>query len=264
MSKLVLIVTCFALVVAQACEGPDEAKVQTVVAEAAQTALKLGEQKVETEVARSKETAVAKIKTEAAKKGLAVWKVGLDPGHGWADTRGAEGSGMLEREVVLDIALRTKQILERDPRFQVVMTRTADDLEHGLAQAAKVMNEAGVSVVVSIHANAGKGTGTEACYTVGKSTDAQSQELAQLLVDAVADKLSLGVRGIFPENTKDRCARTETTGWTQLYIHDMDMPAAVIETAFIDNANDAKLLRDRRQDFAQAIAEAMRVYVQSH
>ena len=181
-------------------------------------------------------------------------RVVIDPGHGWRDNRGASGlDNMLEREIVLDIAVLTKAILENEYRVLVVMTRTEYDLEHDLAHAAKVVNEQNPDIAVSIHANTGGGTGTEACHTVGKDTDAESKKLARLLTNSISTRLSLTNRGIFPENADDRCGR----GRDKLYIHDMNPPAAIIEVAFIDNANDAELLRTRKQDFAQAIADAI-------
>jgi len=48
-----------------------------------------------------------------------------------------------------------------------------------------------------------------------------------------------------------------------LYIHDMDAPAALIETAFLSNRGDAKLLSDRSADFAQAIANAVEQYFEA-
>jgi len=105
--------------------------------------------------------------------------------------------------------------------------------------------------------------GTEACYTVGNRTDEQSKRLAKLLTSAISAQLGLKEIGIFPENSAGKCARTATTGWTQLYIHDMDAPAALIETAFLSNRGDAQLLTDRPGDFAQAIADAVERYFES-
>lgn len=103
----------------------------------------------------------------------------------------------------------------------------------------------------------------EACYTVGKYTDEQGKRLAKLLTSAISARLGLQEIGIFPENAAGKCARTATTGWTQLYIHDMDAPAALIETAFLSNRGDARLLTERPGFFAQAIAEAIERYFES-
>lgn len=192
------------------------------------------------------------------------WTIGLDPGHGWAGDPGSSGNGLVEKDVTLQIALLAKQILESQG-YRVVLSRTADDA-NPLSRAAEVINMAAPDLVVSIHTNSvsGGGEGTESCYTVGKSTDADSQALATLLTDQVSSTFSLRKRGDFPENAPDRCARSASTGWAQLYIHDMDPPTALIETAFLSNADEAALLRDRPRDVAAAIARAVNTYVQSH
>lgn len=192
------------------------------------------------------------------------WTIGLDPGHGWAGDPGASGNGLVEKDVTLRIALLAKQVLEGQG-YRVVVSRTGDD-PNPLSHAAEVINAAGPDLVVSIHTNAasGGGEGTESCYTVGKGTDADSMALAGLLTDQIASRLSLRKRGDFPEDAPDRCARSASTGWAQLYIHDMSPPTALVETAFISNASEAALLRDRPQDFAAAIANAVNAYVQSH
>ncbi|MEW5987012.1 MAG: N-acetylmuramoyl-L-alanine amidase [Chloroflexota bacterium] len=245
-----------------ACLPPDEAQLQTQVAQAGQTAVAQGQQYLATQAAQLKETAEAELATRLAQPFGGARKVALDPGHGWQGDSGAVGYGLQEKDVALDIAFRTRAILESSG-IEVVMTRSGDDLEHDLAYAARFVNEQDADVAVSIHANGGDGTGTEACYTVGKSTDVESKALGQLLTDSISTRLSLRNRGVFPENADDRCARTKTTGWTQLYIHDMNPPAVIIETAFIGNAGDAELLRTRQQDFAQAIAEAIMSYFQA-
>lgn len=199
---------------------------------------------------------------EVGAQNLAGKKVTLDPGHGWLSASGASANGMNEKDITLDIANLLKPILEGQG-IQVSMTRTGDEPSLGLEYAAIRANQFQADVVVSIHANAGGGTGTESCYTVGKSTSNESIRLATLLTQKVSTLLDLDLRGNFPEHHPTRCDRYETTGWTQLYIHRMDPPTAIIETAFIDGPldNDVAKLRDRRVDFAQAIAQAILEYL---
>ncbi len=278
MARYRCIAALLVLLALVACDPGDQARVKTAVAEAGRTAVAEGERlaatkaaqaketlaaAVATEAAEAKKTVAAVVVTEAAKKLNSMWTIGLDPGHGWAGGPGAVANGMQEKDVTLDIALRTQAILEGHG-YNVVLTRIRDEPDYGVEHAAAVMNEAKVDVVVSIHANAGGGTGTEACYTAGRPTDADSRALAALLTEAVAARLPLRIRGIFPENADDRCCRRSTTGWNQLYIHDMNAPAALIETAFIDSEGDAQLLKERRQDFAAAIADAVMAYMAAH
>jgi N-acetylmuramoyl-L-alanine amidase/Mg-chelatase subunit ChlD len=202
-------------------------------------------------------------------------KVTLDPGHGWNHDSGASANGMLEKDITLDIANRVKPLLEAQG-IQVSMTRTGDEPNYGLDEAVKRANQFQPDLVVAIHVNAGGGTGTESCYQmVGSCSDPNSdacknrpandnsKKLGELLTNSEVNKFGFKKRGDFPEHTAGRCDRYATTKWTQLYIHNMTSPAAVIETAFIDGPADVdvKLLRENRADFAQAIADAIFSYL---
>jgi N-acetylmuramoyl-L-alanine amidase len=192
-------------------------------------------------------------------------KVSLDPGHGWRSDPGAVGNGMKEKDITLEIARLTKAWLE-PYGIQVSLTRNGDEPGLSLSAAATRVNQYQPTLAVAIHVNAGGGTGTESCYVVNKSTSSQSQRLAGYLSNEVSRQLGLVKRGDFPENAGDRCARKNKTGWNQIYIHDMNPPSALIETAFIDGpaTNDVAKLRSRRNDFAKAISDAIIAYLRSY
>ena len=181
--------------------------------------------------------------------------IGLDPGHGWGDsTSGAVGNDFVEKDYNLEIALLTKRILENNG-FDVVMSREGDSYDKQLYQAAEIINKESPALVVSIHTNSGgdAASGTEACYTVGKSTDEQSKMLARLLTESISNNLSVNNRGIFPENSDSVCGR----GWGRLYIHDMNAPTALIEIGFLSNPIEAELLKSKKNEYAQAISQAI-------
>jgi N-acetylmuramoyl-L-alanine amidase len=76
----------------------------------------------------------------------------LDPGHG-GDDHGAEGpDGLVEKNLVLDVAQRVRVRL-RAAGLRVVLTRD-DDLYVPLARRTAIANEAHADLFVSIHANA--------------------------------------------------------------------------------------------------------------
>lgn len=189
-----------------------------------------------------------------------VLKVVLDPGHGWCtgtpgpycpvDT-GGQGYGMKEKDVALDIAKRVKPILEAEG-IQVYLTRTGDDPNHNLSYAVQFVNQINPNVAVSIHTNSGGRRGVEGCYQGNKSTTAQSKNLATQLVNYISGDLTLRNRGVFSEYNLYHCGRGNP-----LYIHDMNPVASLVLAAFIDNQYDANKLLNRRQDFADAIADAI-------
>ncbi len=80
----------------------------------------------------------------------------IDAGHGGKDPGSIGPSGLLEKDVALDIALRLKERIEKDPRtshIDVVMTRETDEFIH-LPERYKIAHVAGGDLFISIHANA--------------------------------------------------------------------------------------------------------------
>ncbi len=76
----------------------------------------------------------------------------IDPGHGGIN-EGAHGvTGLREKEVALDVALRLKVLLDSDPVFEAVLTRSKDEFL-GLRERTRKANRAQASVFLSLHAN---------------------------------------------------------------------------------------------------------------
>lgn len=110
-------------------------------------------------------------------------------------------------------------------------------------------NEWGADIFVSIHCNAASGTarGTEVeCY----SRMSNGGNLAQCIQSQIIDSLDTVDRGVkeMPE---------------LLVLRYTDMPAVLVETAFIDNDDDMALLVNNEDDIARAIARGVTDYVQS-
>ena len=80
------------------------------------------------------------------------WIVVLDAGHGGIDP-GAERDGQSEADLVLQFAREFKEILLRDGRFQVVMTRE-EDVFVPLETRISIARAAEADVFLSLHADA--------------------------------------------------------------------------------------------------------------
>jgi N-acetylmuramoyl-L-alanine amidase len=78
----------------------------------------------------------------------------LDPGHGGKDPGALGRSGLKEKDVVLDIALRTKRILEKRG-LNIIMTRDRD-IFIPLQQRTEITSNSKAQLFVSIHANASR------------------------------------------------------------------------------------------------------------
>lgn len=165
-------------------------------------------------------------------------KIMINPGHG-GDDPGACGCGLREVDVALNIGRRVENYL-RAVGYDVKLFQF-----DGLQEICDDCNAWGADLFVSIHCNAGGGTGTETFYfeysTAGK-------RLADCIQKQVVNSLG----------TVDRGLKTKISGGYDVYVTKYtDCPAVLVETAFIDNYHDAKLLIDREDDFARAIARGV-------
>ena len=114
----------------------------------------------------------------ARQLGLQVSRIVIDAGHGGRDP-GATSHGLLEAEVVLDIARRLAQRLEAQPGVEVVMTRTGDTFVPLRGRTA-LANEVKADLFLSIHANASrnpKAHGVET-YFLDFALDPEAEQIA--------------------------------------------------------------------------------------
>ena len=105
---------------------------------------------------------------------------------------------------------------------------------------------------ISIHCNSVESPyaeGTETWYCSGSEA---GRLLAECIQDQIVDSL----------NTVDRGIKVAVPGKNGLYVlTNTDMPAVLVELAFISNEDDEKLLRNNQDDFARAIARGVTDYL---
>lgn len=177
----------------------------------------------------------------------------IDAGHNYSgvDT-GATGNGLREQDITYYIAEELKPMLERNG-FTVIMTRNSlkenvstESVSASLARRAEIANRAGADLFVSIHCNAGGGTGTETYYCTGSTT---GKIFAGFVQSGMQDTVGLRDRGV-------KSARYAV-------LRNTDMTSILVETGFIDNSNDAKYLAsaEHREAFAEGIARGICEYV---
>jgi len=218
----------------------------------------------------------------------------LDPGHGGEDT-GAKGpGGVLEKDVVLEISKKAAAWLRQDG-FKVILTRE-EDVFIPLGERTALANQKGADLFISIHANAAKrkqASGSETYFlSQAKNDEAravaalenaslrferpeievestddldfilldlvqseflkESQNLAALIQDKLERHLPIPNRGV------------DQAGF--FVLNKAYMPAVLVETAFISNSNEAKLLRKDsfQEKLARAIAEAVAQFKQKY
>ena len=107
--------------------------------------------------------------------------VALDPGHGGIDP-GAERDGISEAQLMLGFARELEEILLRDGRFRVVMTREEDEFVPLEARVAAA-HQAGAQVFLSLHADA-LASGEAVGATLYTLSDEASDEVARRLAES--------------------------------------------------------------------------------
>ncbi len=231
-------------------------------------------------------------------EGQKVKKVVIDAGHGGHDP-GAVGKMSKEKDITLSIALKTGKFIEENlPDVEVIYTRKTDVFVE-LYRRAKIANEAKADLFISIHCNANKSTtpyGAET-YVMGLHKSEANLSVAQLenasilleedyhvkyegfdptspegyiffsmLQNAFLDQ-SLGLASSVQQHFKDRVnlfdRGVKQAGFLVLY--KTTMPSILIETGFISNAKEERILAsDEGQTYiASAIFRAVKDYKRS-
>lgn len=154
-------------------------------------------------------------------------KIFIDPGHGGSDP-GAVGNGMQEKNVTLQIAKRINSILNGEYRgVSTRMSRTGDQTV-SLSQRTNAANAWGADFYLSIHINAGGGTGFES-YIFNGSVSSATVSYQNIVHREVTRNVNFRNRGKKRANFHVlRASR---------------MPALLTENGFIDNAADAEKLK---------------------
>lgn len=176
--------------------------------------------------------------------------IAIDPGHGGVDS-GCVGKKAEEKDVNLQIALELERKLT-EKGYRVLVLREKDEFQ-GLMDRVEIANSYQADVYVSIHQNTYEGTdktvgGIETWYD-GTDAARDNQRLA-LLVHRETIK-STGARGRGVIDSTDLYVASKTL-----------MPACLIETGFLSNPQEEKLLSsaDYQKKLAEGIARGIELY----
>jgi N-acetylmuramoyl-L-alanine amidase len=221
---------------------------------------------------------------EARKR--AAFTVVVDAGHGGEET-GAKGpTGLLEKDVTLDVARRVKARLMSDDGTAVYLTRD-DDRKVPLDDRTALANHEKADLFVSIHANSSRrdsARGSETYFLSYQATDDDARALAALENDTLGIERGVsGQSGLdlvlwdlaqsaflkessdLAEEIQDRLNDTlgvRNRGIKQApfrVLMGATMPAVLVEIAFISSPEEERHLREAA--FKDRIAEAIAVSV---
>ncbi len=223
--------------------------------------------------------------------GLKLKRVVLDAGHGGIDPGSPGVTGLVEKELLLDITLRLGKLLEERTDFEVLYTRK-DDSFVDLHERAPFANRARADLFLSIHANTApvrNVVGAETYYlnrgeskedmavaTRENATSAKSMfELGELVKQIVAyDKRDESRQFASHIQTATHELSTQTHG--RVYNRGVrhapfavligaTMPAVLVEVGFISNPKEESLLKksEHRQKMAEALYKGVLSYANS-
>jgi N-acetylmuramoyl-L-alanine amidase len=224
--------------------------------------------------------------------GLKIGRIVIDPGHGGHDTGTIGPTGLMEKDLCLDVALRLGKIIQqRLPGADVVYTR-ADDTFIPLEERTNIANQAKADLFISIHANSSRdhaARGIETYYLNMKGS-AEAMEVAarenataeqgihelQDLVKKIAQTEKIDESKELAEDIQDSLAkRVQKSSKTVkdrgvrkapfVVLIGADMPSILTEISFLSNPADEKLLKqpEQRQRVAEGLYQGVASYLQS-
>ncbi len=208
----------------------------------------------------------------------------LDPGHGGHDTGAMGPTGLMEKDVVLDLAGRLRALLQRHLGLRVLMTRT-EDVFVPLPERSAFANRAKADFFLSLHVNgAGQrgAVGFETFFFAREPSDSDARASAQrenLIIDGNGTvgkeqesllKMTLADMAVSRDmkessdlaerllSALDKILKIENRGVKSgpfYVLATAAMPAVLVESAFITNPREERKLR--RQEYRQRLAEAL-------
>ncbi len=223
--------------------------------------------------------------------GLKLGRVVIDPGHGGHDQGTRSKSGMLEKDLVLDVSKRLAELLKERMGTDVVLTRS-DDTYLALEERTRLANDHKADLFLSIHANSSpvkNVAGVETFYlnfstgredldlatrenaasqrTIGDLREVVSKIALRAKVDesrefALRIQNSLHTTAVKQnKEAKDRGVKRAPF----VVLIGADMPSVLAEIGFLTNNRDEALLKsdEHRDRLAEALYQGIAGYAES-
>lgn len=223
--------------------------------------------------------------------GLKIRRVVLDPGHGGQDYGTTGPNGLMEKDLVLDVALRLGKLIESRMGSEVVFTRS-DDTFIPLERRTAIANEKKADLFLSIHANSSpypRIGGVESYYL--NFTNAKDALAVASRENASSDKSVFELRDLIQkitlqdkaEESKEFAANIQAAMFAFVARYNpglknrgvkkapfvvligASMPSVLAEIGFLSNTHEEALLKkpEHRQKLAEALFRGVFRYEQS-
>ncbi|KQC08239.1 MAG: hypothetical protein APR62_05095 [Smithella sp. SDB] len=197
----------------------------------------------------------------------------IDPGHGGEDPGAIGKNGTYEKNIVLSIGREIKKSINKIPGYRAVLTRDGDYYVSFKKRLQKA-KDLGASLFISVHADAARNRSAKGSSVYCLSTGAASNEAARLLArnENLSDILG-GVPDSEGNNESNQIImnmfQTNTINLSKIYAGILmkyldvvnclkyksvqeapfrvlklpDIPAVLVETAYISNPEEERLLK---------------------
>jgi len=221
--------------------------------------------------------------------GLGARRIVIDPGHGGKDPGAVGPSGLLEKDVVLAVALRLRDALREKHGYEVFLTREKDEFL-SLEERTEIANTLHGDLFVSLHVNAAPSssisgietyflslasTGDEmrAAAKENAASESQLSDLEAILMDLMQNakinesaKLAEAVQDSMVSGLATRYDRVNNLGVKKapfIVLIGAQMPSILTEIAFLSNPQEAQRIRNKGylQDVASQIATGIGNYI---
>lgn len=227
----------------------------------------------------------------ARQLGLGVRRIVIDAGHGGNDPGAVGPTGLKEKDVVLDIALRLEKLVKANISNDVILTRKDDTFIH-LEERTAIANKNKADLFVSIHANASRNKNTRGIetYLLNLTSNKEAIEVAarenQASMKTMSDMGGI-LKDIMRTAKKDESLHLAHSVQKELVgglsdNHDgiqnlgvkeapfyvligAQMPSILAEVGFISNAAEEQRFatEEFRQEVAEALLNGIKSYVNS-
>jgi N-acetylmuramoyl-L-alanine amidase len=220
--------------------------------------------------------------------GLKLGRVVIDAGHGGHDEGTRGPTGLLEKDLVLDVALRLGALIEQRLGAEVVYTRSTDVFVP-LEERTAIANREEADLFLSIHANSSPlrnisgsevyflsfATSKEAMDLAGRENAGTNKSIHEL--QDLLKKIALNEKVTESREFAARVQRELFSTWNRLsgatknrgvkkapfvVLIGAHMPSVLSEIGFISNPHDEALLKkpDQRQRIADALFRGVNAY----
>jgi N-acetylmuramoyl-L-alanine amidase len=226
----------------------------------------------------------------ARQLGLGVKTIVLDPGHGGAQPGCVAKSGLLEKDVVLDIALELKKVLTA-AGFNVILTRESD-VAIPIEDRPVIANQRRADIFLSIHANASpnrKREGVETFYLnfspdpavneiAARENATSTKSISQMteIIKKIVQNSKIPESQALAENVHKSLLRTLSDkdrpmkslgvkGGPFWVLIGGDMPSILVEVSHLSNSREEGLLKTPawRSRIVRGLADGIMDYVRS-